>query len=63
MLEYIIQIIIWTVAFYGCFEIIKYLICKFFISPEIIKRLKEFEYMNNEKYIKTKTKSEIKETK
>lgn len=39
MIEYIIEIIIWTVLFYGIFEFVRKLINKFIISNENIKSI------------------------
>lgn len=62
MVEYIIQVIIWTIVLYIVFEIIQKLIYKYIISSENIKQLKTIENIINIGYIKNKTKSENKKT-
>ena len=63
MLQYILEIIIWTVVFYIVWEIIKTLIYKFVISPETLKEIKSVGYIRIGKYIKSKTRSENKKAK
>ena len=52
MLQYMLEILIWTVILYSIFEIGKKFIYKFIITPEKMKELK------NKKLIKCRTKSE-----
>lgn len=63
MLQYIIEIIVWTVILYVILEIVKFLIYKFIISPQSIRELKINKYIKVDKYTECKTKSENESTK
>ena len=52
MLQYLFEIVLWTIILYGLILVIKKLILRFIISTEKIKELKKLGYIKKEKYNK-----------